>query len=107
MSLEPTEAGGLAVDTTFARGRDLLRVTVTGDCLAPDLRHGDVVVVDQARKDLAPGQLVVALINDGELLVKRYDVRPSGAVLLDNEGHEYYPDGARIEGLVVASWRRH
>lgn len=105
--IEPTQAGGIAVEDSFATGRDLIQITVTGSCLDPDLRHGEVVIVDRARKDPRPGNFVIVLTPDGELMVKRFDIRPEGPILEDNEGNTWRPNGSKIEGVVVASWRRH
>lgn len=52
------------------RGRHLRAVEITGDCLAPRIEPGDVVIVDlDARWDM--GNVVVAK-HDGHLVAKRY-----------------------------------
>lgn len=104
--IEPTQAGAIAVEDSFASGRDLVQVTVTGDCLKPDIEHGEVVVFDRSRKDPRPGDFVIALTPEGELMVKRFDINSEGPLLSDNLGNEWRPNGTTIEGVVVAAWRR-
>ena len=75
--------GGVTVDHMYIRGtgsgkapHNLIGVRVHGDCLAPWIIDGDVVVVDTTRTPES-GNPVVATV-DGALHVKRLRIRPSG-----------------------------
>lgn len=102
--------GGMVVDQVFidraaAPAPDrLVGVRVRGNCLAPDIVDGDIVVVDTSMS-AEPGNPVVALV-DGELHVKRYWIKGSGKhVLKSNEG-EVEIEPWQIEGVVVSLHRQ-
>jgi transcriptional regulator with XRE-family HTH domain len=99
--------GGVIVDYIYVRGpgtgsapHNLVGVRVHGDCLAPWIIDGDVVVVDTTRTPES-GNPVVATV-DGTLHVKRLRIRPSGRwTLVSNEG-EIAIEPYQINGVVIS-----
>lgn len=86
------------------RGHQFRCLEVTGSCLEPDVRHGDRVIVDVTRR-WEPGDMV-AVVHDGELLVK-WAVRRDGEMVLEaNDGTVVQPDErTRVVGIVVQAVR--
>jgi len=74
---------------------------VTGDCMEPEVKPGDSAIVDVANRSPRPGQLVAVLTEDGSMQIKRFERDESGALLLDNKGGSYRPNGAKIQGVIV------
>lgn len=72
------------------RGHQFRCVEVSGTCMEPDIVQGDRVIVDTTRQ-WAPGD-VVAVVHDGELLVKRVRERQGEIVLEANDGTLVKPD---------------
>jgi transcriptional regulator with XRE-family HTH domain len=97
--------GALPISGDLVSGRELIAITVSGDCMAPELNDGEIAIVDVGRKDPRPGQIVFVSSAEEDCLVKRYDVRADGPALCDNAGREYRPNGTRLEGTVVGSFR--
>ena len=64
-------------DTAFA-------LTIRGSSMEPDFREGDIVIADPAAK-LEPGDLVVAVAGEEEVVFRKY--RPRG---LNDQGKEYF-----------------
>lgn len=79
---------------------------VTGDCMAPHVLAGEKVVFDP---DQAPGDrdMVVVTDDEGDTMIKWYRVDPLGRPYLRAaDGTEIRPNGARVEGVVLAVERR-
>jgi len=84
-------------------------LTVRGDSMInAGIFDGDYVVVKR-QQDARDGQLVAALIDDGEATVKRLQ-RMDGRIILKAENQDYPPmmftSGVQILGVVVAVLRR-
>ena len=85
---------------------DTLRAyRVNGLCLDPEIRRGDMVVVDVALSP-ASGDLVVVIFEDGGCAVKRYRETGDGARWLEDNDGRYQPDGAKIHGVVTEYARK-
>lgn len=101
----PTEAS-VMVEEDFARGRDLVPVRVSGDCLSPRIEHGDVVIMDRSDRRPNPGDVVVVITEQAELMIKEFDRDELGPLLRDYQGNVIRPNGAKIDGVVVLLQRR-
>ena len=104
-----TETGdAVPVPIELARApRRLCASKVRGACMEPEIMDGDMVIVDLADTSPRPGDLVAALLESGELMVKRYDRRGGRPVLIDNQGATYPVDGALIQGVIISSLRKY
>lgn len=95
------------VSLNVAAGRPNIRAAiVTGACMTESAPGGSRVVFDP---DASPQdrQMVVVTTDDGETLVKWYRVDPLGRPFLRaDDGTEIRPNGAKIEGVVLAVVRQ-
>jgi phage repressor protein C with HTH and peptisase S24 domain len=82
----------------------IVAVIVAGDCLEPEIRHGEYVFVDLDRTDAIAGELVVIVTDEGDPMVKRVELATSGLLLTDNKGGRFRPAEARIVGVVVGGY---
>lgn len=97
----------ISVTADLAPGRRLIGARVVGNCMEPEIMAGDVAIVDIADRSPRDEDLVVLLLEDGSMAVKRFRQRDSEPFLVDNKGGEYRPNDAKIQGLVVAIERRY
>lgn len=85
----------------------LFALKVKGDSMEPTLMNGDTVVVrwQEAAKN---GEIIVARFEEDEATVKRFKMRPSGALLVpDNTKYPPFPLGeGKIAGKVISLIRR-
>lgn len=102
-------AGGQGVVVDYAyippgmvpAGHRVTAVRVRGDCMAPRIDHGDVVIVDRDAK-WQNGRTVLAEV-EGELLIKRF-YREQDRIRLHADAPGYrdiYVTEASIVGLVI------
>lgn len=92
--------GDDALVKTFSFRRDWLKelgpvdrlvlVQVSGDSMIPTLADGDLVMVHTGRRDVRTGRLFVLRLGD-ELVVKRLQSLPGGAVSVISDNREVYP----------------
>lgn len=87
------------------RGRALVAARVTGDCMEPEIRPGDIAIVDIGNRSPRTGQLVVVLLEDGGMVVKRFSRDSEGPLLEDAKGGRYRPNGAKVQGVLVSILR--
>jgi transcriptional regulator with XRE-family HTH domain len=97
---ETQETVPLSADLAPA-GHQLVASRVSGNCMEPDLRDGDMVVIDITNRAPHPGQMVAVLMEDGNMLIKRFVHKNGETILEDNQGHEYRPNGAKIQGVAI------
>lgn len=77
--------GGVEFITTDQRlGRDAFALRVNGDSMMPEIRPGDVVIVDPGLSP-RPGEFVIARNGDGDATIKQY--RPRG---VNDHGVEWF-----------------
>lgn len=88
------------VDSLFA-------LKVKGDSMDPTLMDGDTVVV-RWQQTAKHGDIVVARFEQDEATVKRFRLRPTGALLVpDNQRYQPFPLGeGKIIGRVLSLIRR-
>lgn len=66
----------------------LSEVTVSGDSMAPELRHGDVVLVNHSDREVQGGSIYV-LRQSEDLLVKYLQKLPGGRVQVNSESSAF------------------
>lgn len=65
----------------FGRAHNMMvLMDIAGDCMEPELREGDTVLIDQAQKDIIAGRLYAIGI-DEQILIKYVDKIPGKFVL--------------------------
>jgi repressor LexA len=98
----------LSLSACFGTGDDLFALRVSGDSMIEeDIQPGDYVIC--RRTDVAEnGQLVVALVNEGEATLKRFYKEEDRARLQPaNAAYEpTYSDNCRIEAIVLGLLRK-
>ncbi|MDO5621239.1 MAG: LexA family transcriptional regulator [Paracoccus sp. (in: a-proteobacteria)] len=115
---DETGSGTYAYNKAFLDRRglkpgNLAVISVRGDSMAPDLRNGDLILIDRA--DATPdaireGRIYVVKF-DGDLYVKRIQRAPGKRLILVSSNPAYQPvtveegdmDGIKIIGRVVNS----
>ena len=87
----------------LGRRRFVTRTLVRGDCMAPDIRDGETVLVDMAA-EWRDGDIVAATIGN-EVVIKRFKKEGDAYFLVPNEG-EPIPvvDGVLIQGVVFGKF---
>ena len=80
---------------------------VSGDSMEPTLADGDLIMINQADKDVRTGHIYLLRLgageNDSELMVKRLERRPGGVLLIrsDNPRYEDIPvDMNTVDGEI-------
>ena len=79
----------------------LFRSRVTGECMAPAIEPGDVVIFDSSPREPQNGELVILTVEGEGVIVKRYHVVAGQRVLRSADGQEIRPHEARLEGIVL------
>ena len=87
---EPEEIIWFPVPARLANHR-LFFVKVKGNSMEPRIFEGDIVLVDKDAP-IGKGDLVAAILKDGELVIKRYwKDRGDGTIILESINHGYPP----------------
>ena len=98
----------LSLQSCFGTGDDLFALRVSGDSMIEEnIRPGDYVICRRAEQ-AQNGQIVVALIDEGEATLKRF-YRESDRARLQPANSSYepiYSDNCRIEAVVVGLLRK-
>lgn len=89
----------------------MVLLDIFGNSMAPELKDGDTVLIDESQKDVLAGALYAVGIDDA-IMVKRLEKHPGKLVLL-SDNRDYGPiflengdmDKARIIGKVIWSCR--
>jgi phage repressor protein C with HTH and peptisase S24 domain len=68
----------------------LAAITVEGDAMDPTLRAGDLVLLDQLRREPVADAIYACLYNDN-LAVKRLQGTPGGGIIIRNDNDRYEP----------------
>ncbi|MGE5293949.1 MAG: transcriptional repressor LexA, partial [Solirubrobacterales bacterium] len=98
----------LSLRSCFGTGDELFALRVSGDSMIEEnIRPGDYVICRRA-ETAHNGELVVALVNEGEATLKRFYKEPDRARLQPaNANYEpIYSDNCRIEAIVVGLVRK-
>jgi repressor LexA len=98
----------LSLQSCFGTGDDLFALRVSGDSMIEeDIQPGDYVICRRAEQ-AQNGQIVVALIDEGEATLKRFYKEPGRARLQPANSHyePIYSDDCRIEAVVVGLLRK-
>jgi repressor LexA len=98
----------LSLRSCFGTGDELFALRVSGDSMIEEnIRPGDYVICRRA-ETARNGELVVALVNEGEATVKRFYKEADRARLQPaNANYEpIYSDNCRIEAIVVGLVRK-
>lgn len=67
----------------------MVLMRVAGDSMQPEILDGDVVLLDQSKKDIIPGRIFAVGFDDA-IYLKRIDKQP-GKVILKSVNEEAYP----------------
>ncbi|WP_320006177.1 helix-turn-helix transcriptional regulator [Maridesulfovibrio sp.] len=86
---------------------DMVLMEVYGNSMEPELKEGDIVLLDQSRKDILAGGIYAVGVED-TVMVKRVEKRP-GQVVLHSDNRDYAPihlggdelENVRVLGQVV------
>lgn len=96
-----------------ANPKNLLLISAIGDSMEPELRAGDLLLVDRSNTAVKQ-DAIYAFSTNGELRVKRMQLKIDGSLIVKSDNPQYEsehltPDqaaGLRIVGRVVWSGRR-
>jgi len=98
----------LSLQSCFGSGDEIFALRVSGDSMIEeDIQPGDYVICRRANQ-ARNGQIVVALIDEGEATLKRF-YREPGRARLQPANSRYkpiYSDNCRIEAVVVGLLRK-
>lgn len=88
-----------------ARHPNVKAAVVTGDCMEPWVMAGENVVFDPDQRPV-DRDMVIVTDDEGETMVKWFRLDDDGQpYLLAADGTTLKPNGAKIEGVVVAAYR--
>lgn len=96
----------------FARGQNTYVLQVRGESMRDDhILDGDYIVVEQTQV-ANPGEIVVALVGEGEATVKRFYREPGGKVRLQPANSQMAPiivlaADVKVQGRVVGVLRKY
>lgn len=76
--------------TLRTTAQSLVAITIQGDSMAHELRPGDMIIVDQARRQIQEGRMYVVRIND-DLYIKQLSPRPDKRLMLLSLNRNYPP----------------
>jgi phage repressor protein C with HTH and peptisase S24 domain len=84
---------------------------VVGNSMEPELKEGDLVLIDESRRDVLAGGIYAVGVED-TVMVKRVEKRP-GALVLHSDNPEYSPisfsgqelEAVRVVGKVIWAGR--
>lgn len=97
------------LESIFASRSDVFALQVQGDSMIDEqIRDGDFVVVEK-RDNARNGEIVVALIDEGEATLKTF-FKEGGCIRLQPANPAYEPifvDDVRIQGVVIGVLRRY
>jgi phage repressor protein C with HTH and peptisase S24 domain len=87
-------SGYLALDEEFVRlglhrrRDDLVSISATGDSMEPNIRDGDLLVVDTSVKEILNGRVYILDVNDA-LIVKRLSYKLDGSIVVRSDNPKY------------------
>ena len=89
----------------------MVLMEVVGNSMEPELKEGDLVLIDESRRDVLAGGIYAVGVED-TVMVKRVEKRP-GALVLHSDNPEYSPisfsgqelEAVRVVGKVIWAGR--
>ena len=82
----------------------MVLMKVCGDSMEPDIRHGDMVLVDQSKREIF-GHAIYAMGINEEIYVKQVETLPGGRLVLRSRNPEYSPISVDLHGDLADSVR--
>jgi len=82
----------------------MVLMKVCGDSMEPDIRHGDMVLVDQSKTQIY-GHAIYAMGINEEIYVKQVETLPGGTLVLRSRNPEYEPIRVDLHGDLADSVR--
>lgn len=82
----------------------MVLMKVCGDSMEPDIRHGDMVLVDQGKCQIY-GHAIYAMGINEEIYIKQVETLPGGRLVLRSRNPEYSPISVDLHGDLADSVR--
>ncbi len=82
----------------------MVLMKVCGDSMEPDIRHGDMVLVDQSKCQIY-GHAIYAIGINEEIYIKQVETLPGGTLVLRSRNPEYSPISVDLHGDLADSVR--
>ena len=82
----------------------MVLMKVCGDSMEPDIRHGDMVLVDQSKCQIY-GHAIYAMGINEEIYIKQVETLPGGTLVLRSRNPEYSPISVDLHGDLADSVR--
>ena len=82
----------------------MVLMKVCGDSMEPDIRHGDMVLVDQGKRQIY-GHAIYAMGINEEIYIKQVETLPGGRLVLRSRNPEYSPISVDLHGDLADSVR--
>lgn len=82
----------------------MVLMKVCGDSMEPDIRHGDMVLVDQSKSQIY-GHAIYAMGINEEIYIKQVETLPGGTLVLRSRNPEYSPIRVDLHGDLADSVR--
>ncbi len=82
----------------------MVLMKVCGDSMEPDIRHGDMVLVDQSKRQIY-GHAIYAMGINEEIYIKQVETLPGGRLVLRSRNPEYSPISVDLHGDLADSVR--
>lgn len=82
----------------------MVLMKVCGDSMEPDIRHGDMVLVDQSKCQIY-GHAIYAMGINEEIYIKQVETLPGGRLVLRSRNPEYSPISVDLHGDLADSVR--
>ena len=82
----------------------MVLMKVCGDSMEPDIRHGDMVLVDKGKTQIY-GHAIYAMGINEEIYVKQVETLPGGTLVLRSRNPEYEPIRVDLRGDLADSVR--
>ncbi len=80
----------------------MVLMRVTGDSMEPEIRHGDMVLVDQGKRDLYGHAMYAVAVNE-EIYIKQIETLPGRRMVLRSLNERYAPIEVDLRGDLADS----
>ena len=82
----------------------MVLMKVCGDSMEPDIRHGDMVLIDQSKNQIF-GHAIYAMGINEEIYIKQVETFPGGQLVLRSRNPDYSPIHVDLHGDLAATVR--